>query len=32
MIARVKYTKGYDVKYVGHLDSMRTEIYFITVF
>ncbi len=26
MIARVKYTKGYDVKYVGHLDSMRTFI------
>ena len=26
MIARVKYTKGQDVKYVGHLDCMRTFI------
>ena len=24
MIARVKYSKGEEVKYVGHLDSMRT--------
>lgn len=26
MIARVKYSKGEEVKYVGHLDSMRTFI------